>query len=88
MPYGEDDDKRIFEPVKDDIAAGAEWNQPFPELGVHVLHRASGARLRFERFHAGAYGVHSPSRGVGIVVGKEAKKPLNVSERRGRPDQS
>jgi hypothetical protein len=88
MPDGEDDDERIFEPIKDDIAAGAEWDQPFPEFGVHVLHKASGARLPFESFHASAYGFHSPTRGRGIVFSKEAKKPLNVRQRRGRPDQS
>lgn len=88
MPDGEDDDKRIFEPIEDDIAAGAEWDQPFPEFRVHVLHGASGARLPREGFHAGAYGFHSPPRGVGIVVSKEAKKPLNVRQRSRRPDQS
>lgn len=88
MPDGEDHDKRIFEPIKDDITAGPEWDQPFPEFGVHVLHRAPGARLPFEGLHAGAYRFYCPSRGVGIVVGKEAKKPLNVRQRGGCPDQS
>lgn len=59
---GEDRDSRAIVAIQRYVAAVSEINQPFPELGIHVLDRSANARLMCQDFDSRANSAHGALR--------------------------
>ena len=81
VPHGEDHHLGTVEPVQHDVAAVAEVDEPFAELGVEIFHWATDAWLPREHADAITNGLDRALGGVGVTDYQVPMKALHVAQR-------
>lgn len=72
MTHREDSNGIIIDMIQSNIAAVAEFDQPFPILRLHILDRATDMGLMGEYLNSSPDGLHGALRRVEILGSQEA----------------
>ena len=88
VPHGQDEDRAPIKPIERYVAGVSEIDQPFSEFRVEVFDRAAELRLVSKDLHASPDKLHSPLSSSRTLRREEAIKPLDIRQRRRRPDQA
>lgn len=88
MPYRENRDAFIVDPVHRHISAIADIDRPFAKHGVEFVDRAPESRLLNEHIDAGANRLDRATRGGRILIGEKTMKTDNRLLGGSSPDQS
>ena len=88
MPYREDRDTRLVDPVHHPISAIAKIDQPFAKNRVEFVDRAPEARLLNQDIDAGSNRLDRATRGGRILIGEKTMKTDNRLLCGSSPDQS
>jgi len=86
MPHGENRHHGAVKAIDGDIAAAAERDEPFAELGRHLWYRSADLGMFRQRLHRVANRANGTARGIPALRHEKTVQSFDVLQRRRRPD--